>query len=214
MELIDEQIDKYCRTHTSEEPEVLNRLNRETYLKVMSPRMLSGHLQGSFLTMLSKIHQPSYILEIGTYTGYSAICLAQGLKEGGQLITIDINNETEAMALRFFKEAGLENKIELKTGDARQIIPTLNTPLDLVFIDADKANYPVYFDLVIEKLKPGGLIIADNVLWSGKVLMDENEMDADTKALHAFNKKVSADKRVEKMLLPLRDGLMLIRKNS
>ena len=214
MEFINEQIDQYCRTYTSEELEALNKLSRETHLKVMSPRMLSGHLQGSFLSLISKIHQPTHILEIGTYTGYSAICLAQGLKENGKLITIDVNNETEVMANRYFKEAGMENKIELKIGDAREIIPTLNTTFDMVFIDADKKNYSLYFDLIIDKLQAGGLIIADNVLWSGKVLMDESEMDDDTKALHQFNKKVMEDKRVEKMLLPLRDGLMLIRKKN
>ncbi len=212
MELIDEQINQYCLGHTTAEPAVLSQLSRETHLKVMSPRMLSGHLQGSFLSLISKLHRPACILEIGTYTGYSAICLAKGLPDAGRLITLDINEETADMARRYFKEAGLDNKIELKTGDAREIIPSLHETFDLVFIDADKRNYSAYFDLVIDKVRHGGLIVADNVLWSGKVILPENEMDADTKALHEFNNKVLADKRVENMLLPLRDGLMLIRK--
>lgn len=212
MEFIDEKLDDYCTSHTSAESEVLSKLNRETHLKVMSPRMLSGHLQGAFLSFLSKLQQPQRILEIGTYTGYSAICLAQGLKPGGKLITLDVNEETETVARKYFKEAGLEDKIDFRLGDAKKIIPALDERFDLVFIDADKKNYALYYDLVFDKLNPGALIIADNVLWSGKILMEEEKMDTDTRAIHEFNAKVAADERIEKVLLPVRDGLFLMRK--
>ncbi|MFL5754170.1 MAG: O-methyltransferase [Bacteroidia bacterium] len=212
MEFIDENLEKYCLQHTSAENAVLEKLNRETHLKVMSPRMLSGHLQGSFLSLLSQLQQPEYILEIGTYTGYSAICLAQGLKEKGRLITIDVNEETESIARKYFLEAGLETKIDLRIGDAKKIIPELKEQFGLVFIDADKKSYSLYYDLVFDRLKPGALIIADNVLWSGKVLVKDEKMDADTLAIHEFNKKIAADARIEKVMLPLRDGLLLMRK--
>jgi predicted O-methyltransferase YrrM len=213
MEFLAEALQAYCELHSSEEPEVLKKLNRSTHAQVLQPRMLSGHLQGRFLAMISALVRPKYILEIGTYTGYSALCLAEGLAEGGKLITIDVNPELEDMVHHFVKEAGFENKIQMIIGDAYQVIRTLPQTFDLVFIDADKANYSKYFDLIIDKLAPGGLILADNVLWSGKII-DEKSLakDKDTQLLDAFNKKVQANPRVECMLLPLRDGMMLMRK--
>jgi caffeoyl-CoA O-methyltransferase len=210
MEFIDEKLSTYSEAFSEPESELLKALNRETNLKVNQPRMLSGHIQGRLLSFLSKMQQPELILEIGTYTGYSALCLAEGLKENGKLITIDPNEETNAFAQKYFNRSPLKDKIELLTGQAGSIIPTIDKQIDLVFIDADKKNYAVYFDLVIDKVKKGGLIIADNVLWSGKVV--ETEMDKDTLAIHGFNKKVSEDKRIETLLLPVRDGLMLMRK--
>lgn len=212
MDFIDKKIEDYARSFTSPETEVMNELNRETYLNKLQPRMLSGHMQGAFLRMISQMIAPKNILEIGTYTGYSAIALASGLSEGGKLTTLEFNEEHEQMALHYFKKAGLENKIDLKIGDATQIIPTLDQQWDLVFIDADKNNYSVYYDLVFDALPSGGWIIADNVLWSGKVLADDTDLDEDTLAIKAFNKKVMNDERVENMILPYRDGLMLIRK--
>jgi caffeoyl-CoA O-methyltransferase len=212
MEFISETISNYSEQHTESESALLNSLNRETHLKALSPRMLSGHLQGRVLSFISKLIKPKYILEIGTYTGYSALCFAEGLQADGKLITIDPNEETNIIANKYFKQSAFAKQIELKAGDATKIIPGLNLELDIVFIDADKRNYSLYFDLVIDKVKKGGLIIADNVLWSGKVLEPENEMDVDTKAIHDFNKKVSGDKRVTNLLLPVRDGLMLVMK--
>ena len=212
MEFIDEKIESYALAHSQSESAVLNKLNRETHAKVLQPRMLSGHMQGNLLSMFSKMLRPEQILEIGTYTGYSAICLAQGLQENGKLHTIDVNAELEKMCRSFFQEAGLTRKINYYIGNALTIIPTINETFDLVFIDADKKNYSTYYDLVFDKVKSGGLIIADNVLWSGKVLNDENKMDADTKAIDSYNKKVHSDPRVEHMLLPVRDGLMIARK--
>lgn len=212
MEFIDKNIIDYALTHSDQEDEILLELQRETHLKFLSPRMLSGHLQGNFLTFISKLIQPETILEIGTYTGYSALCLAKGLKEQGKLITIDINEESETIAKKYFSKSGLESKIELIIGDAALIIPQLTTPLDLVFIDADKRNYARYFDLVIDKVKTGGVIIADNVLWSGKILDPDKNKDTDTQALIQFNKKIEQDSRIEKLLLPIRDGLFLMRK--
>ncbi len=212
MEFIDEKLNDYCLLHTDEEDEVLKELQRETHLKVMSPRMLSGHLQGSWLSFLSKVAKPDLILEIGTYTGYSAICLAKGLSEKGKLITIDVNEETESIAKKYFIKSGFENKIEFVLGDAKQVIPTIKEQIDLVFIDADKRNYSLYYDLVIDKVRSGGLIIADNVLWSGKILELDKNKDIDTQAIHQFNEKIKYDNRIEKILLPLRDGLFVIRK--
>lgn len=213
MDFLSAALQAYCENHSSEEPEVLKKLNRHTHAKVLQPRMLSGHLQGRFLSMISKLVRPKTILEIGTYTGYSAICLAEGLTEGGKLITIDVNPELEETVAHFVKEAGFDNKIQMIIGDAYQIIRTLPQNFDLVFIDADKPNYAKYFDLVIDKLNPGGLILSDNVLWSGKVVDDKAlEKDRDTQLLDAFNKKIMADPRVECMLLPLRDGMMMARK--
>ncbi len=213
MEFISETISNYSEQHTEQEPELLNALNRETHLKAMSPRMLSGHLQGRVLSFMSKLTKPKYILEIGTYTGYSALCFAEGLQNDGKLITIDPNEETNIIANKYFKQSAYAKQIELMAGDAAKIIPKLNSEIDIVFIDADKRNYALYFDLVIDKVKKGGLIIADNVLWSGKVVLPENETDEDTKAIHSFNKKVNEDKRVTNLLMPVRDGLMLMIKN-
>lgn len=210
MEFIDDQLLAYCETFSEKESELLKQLNRDTHLKVNSPRMLSGHLQGRILSFLSHIIKPNYILEIGTYTGYSALCLAEGLSENGKLITIDPNEETNHFARQFISQSPHKNKIELVQGQAQNLIADLKFTFDIVFIDADKKNYSLYYDLVLDKVNPGGLIIADNVLWSGKVL--DQKKDADTEAIHRFNEKVSTDVRVKSVLLPVRDGLMLLRK--
>jgi predicted O-methyltransferase YrrM len=210
MDFLPEAINVYIENLSSKEDEVLARLTRETHLKVQMPQMLSGNIQGKFLEMISRMVQPEKILEIGTFTGYSAICLAKGLSNNGLLHTIDINEELQPIIEKHISMAGLQNKIVLHTGDATQIIPTLNETFDLVFIDADKQNYSAYFDLVITKVRTGGFIIADNVLWSGKVA--EEKHDKDTAALHAYNQKVLADNRVENFILPLRDGLNIARK--
>jgi predicted O-methyltransferase YrrM len=213
MEFLSEALQQYCENHSSNEPEVLKKLNRETFAQVLQPRMLSGHLQGRFLSMVSKLVQPENVLEIGTYTGYSALCLAEGMKEGGKLITIDVNPELEDRVYKYIEEAGYKDRIQMIIGDAYQIIRTLPQQFDLVFIDADKASYSKYFDLVIDKLNAGGVILADNVLWSGKVIDEKAlERDKDTQLIDAFNKKVQADERVETVLLPLRDGITMIRK--
>ncbi|MBC7695817.1 MAG: class I SAM-dependent methyltransferase [Burkholderiales bacterium] len=212
MEFITKELSDYCENHSSPEPEILAVLNRETHLKVVSPRMLSGHLQGRFLSLICKLHRPKFILEIGTYTGYSALCLAEGLHKDGKLISIDVNVETSAFAKSFIEQTEFATKIELVMADAKEYIPTINEPIDLVFIDADKKNYLNYYHLVIDKLSKGGLIIADNVLWSGKITMPESAMDKETLALHQFNQFVQNDERVENILLPIRDGLMMVRK--
>lgn len=211
MEFISQEIDHYCVEHTAPENEVLERLNRETHAKVLQPRMLSGHFQGRLLSMFSQMIRPKYILEIGTYTGYSALCLAEGLAENGQLITIDVNEELEDFTRKYFQESLFHEKIDYRIGDAGQIIPTLPQTFDLVFIDADKLNYNKYYDLVIDKVRSGGYIIADNVLWSGKVA-DPSKKDKDTLNLRAFNDFIHNDTRVENILLPIRDGLMVARK--
>lgn len=212
MEFLPKEIDEYSGEHTQEENNVLSDLNRETHIKVLIPRMLSGHIQGRILSMFSHMIQPKNILEIGTYTGYSAICFAEGMKPEGKLITIDINNELETMANSYFEKSGFGNQIDMKIGNAMDIIPELELDFDLVFIDADKHNYSNYFDLVIDKVNKGGFIIADNVLWSGKVTTDEVNTDIDTKALDEYNKKIHNDPRVENVLMPVRDGLMVARK--
>ncbi|OQA09672.1 MAG: putative O-methyltransferase [Bacteroidetes bacterium ADurb.Bin397] len=212
MDFLDERLTEYVEQHTKDESAILAKLNRETQAKVIMPRMLSGHLQGRVLSMLSHMIKPHRILEIGTYTGYSALCLAEGLPENGKLITIDINEELHDMVMRYVKEAGYENKIEVLSGDATKIIPLLEEQIDLVFIDADKENYALYYDLTFDKLSKGGYIVADNVLWSGNILKPEDEMDSETLALHHFNKKIQSDDRVENVLFPIRDGLMIIRK--
>ncbi|MBX2845776.1 MAG: O-methyltransferase [Saprospiraceae bacterium] len=201
-------IEQYIEAHTSFESQVLADLNRATHLKVMQPNMLSGHYQGILLQLISSALRPKTILEIGTYTGYSAICLAAGLQPGGTLHTIDVNEELLPFAKPYFEAAGIQHQIQQHLGDAKTIIPTIEGPLDLVFIDADKAAYSHYFDLVVDKLRPGGVILADNVLWKGKVVNDHK--DNKTKALDDFNKKVQADERVKNLLLPIRDGLMWI----
>lgn len=213
MEFLSPELQAYCDLHTDEEPAVLQTINRETHLRILKPRMLSGHFQGRFLSFLSKLQKPLNILEIGTYTGYSAICLAEGLQKNGKLITIDCNEELESFVLENIEKAGKKGEIEFVLGDAKHIIPTLKQNFDLVFIDADKVNYGLYYDLVFDKLNPNALIIADNVLWSGKII-DKNikANDEDTHALLDFNKKVQDDNRVENILLPLRDGLMIARK--
>ena len=212
MEFLPEEIEKYSKALSTEESDVLKQLNRETQAKVLQPRMLSGHIQGRLLSMFSKMIQPKYILEIGTYTGYSAICLAEGLQEGGKLHTIDINEELEDMVREYVKKAGFENKIQMHVGNALDIIPSLKLNFDLVFIDADKENYSAYYDLLIDKLKTGSYIIADNVLWSGKVLGDYDQLDKESQALVDYSKKIHQDKRVENLLLPVRDGLMICKK--
>lgn len=212
MEFIERAIQFYAENHSEKEPELLQKLNRETFLKVPQPRMLSGHLQGRFLSMISKMKCPRTILEIGTYTGYSALCLSEGLAPEGKLITIDPNEETNFFAKTYFEQSEYASTIELMQGQALNIIPQLDHTFDLVFIDADKRNYLNYFNAVIDKVASGGLIIADNVLWSGKVVQEMEKMDVDTKLIHEFNVAVSADNRVEALLLPIRDGLMLLRK--
>jgi predicted O-methyltransferase YrrM len=213
MEFIDPALLAYCESITSPEDSLLRKITRETQAKVLMPRMISGHLQGKMLELFTKMLQPKIILEIGTYTGYSGICLARGLKEGGTLITLDINDELETMVRGFFEESGLSRQIDYRLGNAREILPTLQGPFDLVFIDADKFYYADYFDLVIDKVSSGGIILADNVLWSGKILVEKGQkIDKDTQALLDFNRKIHEDPRVENVLLPIRDGVLMARK--
>ena len=212
MDFLPKELDAYSVAHTTSETEVLNDLNRQTNIQILQPRMLSGHLQGRVLSMLSHMIQPTNILEIGTYTGYSAICLAEGLKEDGKVVTIDRNAELEDFALSYFEKANVSNKIDFRIGNAIDIIPTLKETFDLVFIDADKTNYSNYFDLVIDKLPKGAYIIADNVLWSGKVVQKVEELDMETKAIVEYNEKIHNDPRVDNILFPIRDGLMIARK--
>jgi predicted O-methyltransferase YrrM len=212
MEFIDPQLSQYSEDHTSPESELLQRVNRETHLEVLMPRMLSGYLQGRILAMISKMINPKYIVEIGTYTGYSALCLAEGLHRDGRLITIEFSQELENRILGYFKESIYGQLLDLRIGDAAEILPTLSPGIDLVFIDADKVNYLKYYNIVMDKLGTGGYILVDNVLWSGKVIGDVNPDDAATLALKKFNTFVQQDDRVENVLMPVRDGLMLIRK--
>ncbi|MEL7586814.1 MAG: O-methyltransferase [Prolixibacteraceae bacterium] len=209
----DKKLENYILDHTEEEDEVLKELNRETNLHILNPRMLSGHLQGKILEMISRMIRPGQILEIGTYTGYSAICMARGLKRGGQLHTIEINDELEPFARKYFVRAGFDRCIVQHIGKATEIIPTLTQTFDLVFLDADKSEYCTYFDLIYGKLRPGGYLLADNVLWSGKVVDEHAAKDQQTKGILAFNEKMKNDPRVSQVILPLRDGLMLVRKN-
>lgn len=212
MEFIDAKLDDYVCRHTENEPSVLHDLNRKTHLSVMQPRMLSGHFQGRVLSMLSQMIKPTNVLEIGTYTGYSALCFAEGLAEGGKVTTIDVNEELEDLVREYIEKAGLTSQVEYIIGDATQIIPKLNEAFDIVFIDADKKNYCNYYDLVFDKVKKGGYIIADNVLWSGKVLEEYDSLDLETKIIMDYNKKIHEDDRVQEVLLPIRDGLMIARK--
>lgn len=213
MEFISEELQNYCEQHTSNEDELLQLISRETHSKVLMPRMLSGHLQGKTLELFTKMQKPKTILEIGTYTGYSAICMARGLDQGGKIITLDKNDELEDMVRGFFDKSGLASQIEYKLGNAMDIIPELDETFDMVFIDADKKNYINYYNLVIDKVSKGGLIMADNVLWSGKVLKDPSEkIDKDTRVIMDFNDMVQADPRVENVLFPIRDGIMMARK--
>lgn len=211
MEFLEPKLAAYIVQHTDEEPALLKKLDRETQLKVLMPRMLSGHFQGRVLSMLSKMIRPLNILEIGTYTGYSALCLAEGLEPSGKLTTIDINVELEEMVRRYFEESGYVDRIDYRLGNALELVPELDGPFDLVFIDADKENYAAYYKLVFDKVAPGGYIISDNVLWSGKVV-DAVKIDKDTKAILDFNQMVQDDPRVENVLFPIRDGLLIARK--
>lgn len=212
MEFISQELDNYVCNHSENEPSLLYELNRRTNLEVLRPRMLSGHFQGRVLSMLSHMIQPMNILEIGTYTGYSALSFAEGLQKGGKVTTIDINEELEELVSEFIDKSAYKENIEMLVGDAMLIIPTLNVEFDIVFIDADKQNYSNYYDLVFDKVRKGGYIIADNVLWSGKVVEDYETTDRDTKLLMDFNQKVQGDNRVQNVLFPLRDGLMIARK--
>jgi caffeoyl-CoA O-methyltransferase len=210
MDFINEDIVRYAEQHTTPESELLKKINRETHAEVLRPRMLSGHLQGRILSMISVMIGPSAILEIGTYTGYSALCMCEGLKKGGKLITLDVNEELESRVRKYFEKSDYNDRIDFRIGNAVEIIPKLAMKFDLVFIDADKENYSRYFDLVINSVNLGGYILADNVLWSGKVL--DAQPDKDTRAIQDFNAKVNADPRVENILLPVRDGIMMMRK--
>lgn len=210
--LVSKEIEAYSEDFTSAELPVLAKLNRETNLKRGDAVMLSGHLQGAVLQMLSKMVRPKNILEIGTYTGYSAICLALGLQEGGTLHTIEADEELHDFASRYFVQAGLRARIKQYTGKAAEIIPTLHHSFDLVFIDADKINYSNYYDLVFDKVPVGGYILADNVLYDGEVVLPKDQQSKNAKAIHEFNQKVKADTRIEHVLLPVRDGLMVMRK--
>jgi caffeoyl-CoA O-methyltransferase len=212
MNFIQPEIEAYALQCTSDESELLNKINRDTHINVLQPRMLSGAFQGRLLSMLSHMVNPVFILEIGTYTGYSALCLAEGLTKNGKLLTIDINEELETRCRSFFDESLYAQQIDMKIGDAMEIIPTIQEEIDLVFIDADKANYSNYFELCLPKLRTGGFMIVDNVLWSGKVLQEAKPNDIETEALQVFNEKLKNDSRVSQVLLPVRDGLTLIRK--
>lgn len=206
------ETDKYILSHIEPEDGILRELDRETHLKVVGARMISGHLQGQVLSLLSKMIRPKYILELGTFTGYSAICLAKGLQDGGKLITIEIDDELESFANKYFEKAGIQQKVEQRIGPALEIIPTLKETFDLVFIDAHKPEYPAYYDAVFDKVISGGYIIADNTLWSGKVLDEPAADDFQTLGIIQFNEMVRNDNRVEKVILPLRDGMTIIRK--
>ena len=211
MQYLPEEIDQYSANHTAAQSELLNLIEQETWQEVLMPRMLSGHQQGRLLSLLSHLIKPDRILEVGTYTGYSAICMAEGLSNRGVLHTIDINDELKPRVEKYLQKGDLSNTIKLHFGDAKHIIPMLKEKWDMVFIDADKESYSDYFDLVIDNMKIGGIIIADNVLWSGKVV-DPNENDHETMGLNNFNKKIVNDKRVDHQLLPVRDGLMIARR--
>ncbi len=212
MDFLDEEIENYALNHTSQENDLLKELNRQTHIQILQPRMLSGHLQGKVLSMFSNMINPKRVLEIGTYTGYSALSIAEGLPVDGKIITIDLNQELEPFTRSYFEKSVYNSKIKFLVGNALEVIPTLNETWDLVFIDADKENYSTYFDLVINQVRKGGFIIVDNVLWSGKVLHEVAPNDMETKGIIAFNSKVHEDYRVENLLLPVRDGLMILRK--
>jgi len=211
MNFLPEKIDQYVVSHSQQEPEVLQELSKETWQKVLNPRMLSGAFQGRVLSIISKLIQPKNVLEIGTYTGYSAICIAEGLAEGGMIHTLDKNEELEDLQDKYFEKSGYRNQIKQYFGNALEIIPTIENKFDLVFIDADKSNYPNYFELIIDKMNSGGIILSDNVLWSGKVVEKLDPKDNDTKALLTYNKLLNSDNRIETVLLPIRDGLTISR---
>lgn len=210
--LISENIEQYCEEHSSKESELLYQLNRETNLKVLRPRMLSGHLQGAFLTFISKMLKPQFILEIGTYTGYSALCLAEGLTSNGEIHTIEIDEELEEIITKYFSKSIRKDQLFLHIGDASHFIQELNHEWDLVFMDAEKKEYLSYYENVFPKLKKGGIILVDNVLWSGKVTEKIAPNDAETQAIVAFNKYIQNDTRVTNMILPFRDGILMIEK--
>jgi predicted O-methyltransferase YrrM len=212
MHFISESLDNYVVAHSEDEPKLLKALTRETYQKILQPRMLSGHYQGRVLSMISKLVHPKHILEIGTYTGYSALCLAEGIQEDGQLHTIDINEELFDFQRKYFDQSAYGHQIHQHLGNALDIIPQLDLKFDLIFIDADKENYPAYFDSIIDQLKPGGIILSDNVLWSGKVIAPLNSKDVATKAVLEYNRLLKEDPRIETVLLPIRDGLTISRK--
>ena len=214
MEFIDEKLENYSLVHTEEEPEILKKLNRETCLKVMRPRMLSGHLQGRFLSMLSHMICPKRVLEIGTYTGYSALCIAEGMPAKSELITIDINEELTPIVEKYSELYGVKDIVKMIVGDASQIIPSLKGSFDLVFIDADKENYTLYVKQCLDLVPKGGYIVIDNVLWSGKVITEKSNMDIETTAIDNVNKFVATCSDLQQILLPVRDGLMICRKIS
>lgn len=211
MHFLSDDLENYIAQHSQAEPELLAALNRETHLKIMQPRMLSGHFQGRVLSMLSKIIRPNQILEIGTYTGYAALCLAEGLAPNGQLHTVELNDELSIIQQKYFNLSPYKNQIKPYYGNAREIIPTLTQNFDLVFIDADKESYATYFDLILPKMNSGGIILSDNVLWSGKVVEPVKANDKSTHAIMAYNQKINEDPRVETVLLPIRDGLTVTR---
>ena len=210
MDFISEKIAEYLSQNSEKEPEILSKLNQETHQKVLQPRMLSGHIQGRFLSLISKIKSPLHILEIGTYTGYGTLCLAEGLAANGKIFTIDRNEELLKIQNKYFEKSGNRDKIVQLTGNAVDILSDLNQTFDLIFIDADKENYVKYFEIVSEKLNPNGIIISDNVLWSGKVV-DINNNDEETNTLKKFNKTLHDDTRFETVILPLRDGISISR---
>ncbi|MCC4214278.1 O-methyltransferase [Leeuwenhoekiella parthenopeia] len=212
MHFISEDLDDYAVAHSSPEPEILARLTRETYQKMVQPRMLSGHYQGRILSLISKLKAPKKILEIGTYTGYSALCLAEGLQQDGILHTIDVNEELTDFQRKYFDASGYGEQIKQHLGSALEVIPQLEGNFDLVFIDADKPNYPAYFDLIINRLNPGALLLSDNVLWSGKVVEPLDPKDSSTKALLDYNRMLAEEESLETVLLTIRDGLTLSRK--
>jgi predicted O-methyltransferase YrrM len=209
MKITNPQAEEYAAAHTTAESDVLKKLNRETHAKILKPRMLSGHLQGSFLQVISLIKQPKRILEIGTYTGYSAICLSHGLCADGEIHTIDINPEIENFTNRFFEQAGIKNKIHFHIGDALTVIPELPGEFDIIFIDGEKKHYPDYLNVALPKLAQGGLLIADNVMWDGKVFSDEPSGDADENGIREFNRMILQHEELFQVMLPLRDGLLM-----
>ncbi len=211
MDFLSEKLTEYIENHSQPEPKLLQELNRETHQKVLQPRMLSGHLQGRVLSMISKLKQPKNILEIGTYTGYSALCLAEGMQKDGEIHTIDINEELKSLQRKYFDRSKYGKQIFQHTGNALEIIPNIEKKFDLSFIDADKTNYCNYFELIVPKMNPGGVILTDNVLWSGKVVEPLKKDDTDTQGIIAFNKMANSDERVESILLPIRDGVMISR---
>jgi|SRR5665213_2269551 len=213
MNFIDPKIEHYAMQVSSEEPLHLQKLSRETNLKTYMPRMLSGHLQGRILSLFSKMLQPKLIVEVGTFTGYSASCLSEGLVENGKLITFELNDEMASIAKKHFENSGLDKKIEIRIGNAVELLKKIDDEIDLIFIDADKENYLTYWEILFPKLRSGGILIADNVLWSGKVLDEEKNQDDETRGLISFTKKVMSEKNCDRVLFPVRDGLLVIRKH-